>query len=186
MRVVVVITGAAGAAFAPYWANWLKLARPDVTPHYLVSHSATKFVTPLSLQLVSDAPVTLDTFEGLEDPLHVRLADWMDAMVVYPCSLSYLTRLAQGNVDVPSLLAGACSSAPVVVAPALPPGAHENEPYLSHVRALSERPEITIAPPIPVRSSASSREGRGAAPLSDCFELLGQIIAPGLAQEAST
>ncbi|MFV0460876.1 MAG: flavoprotein [Actinomycetales bacterium] len=176
MNVLIVVTGAASAAFAPYWANWLKMARPDVSPRYLMSKSAEKFVTATSLRLVSGAPVELDSFEFMVEPTHVRLADWMDALLVHPCSLSYLGRLAQGSVDVPSLMASACTEGPVVIAPALPPGANLNEPYRSHRLTLDARPDVHVIEPTPVRSAGSSRPAMGAAAMNECFGVLDEHV----------
>lgn len=172
MNVLIVVTGAISASFTPYWANWIKMARPDVSTHYLMSRSAEKFVTSTSLRLISGGPVEPDSFEHLVDPAHVTLADWMDAMIVHPCSLSYLTRLAQGNVDVPSLMAHACNDGVAVVAPALPPGADQNEPYLTHRSTLAHREDVVVVEPTPVRSAASHRPAMGAAPMIECFQAL--------------
>lgn len=175
MNLSIVVTGALNSAFMPYWANWIRLQRSDIDTHYLVTPSALKFVSADSLRTVSGGKVDVDTWEGRTDPLHVELGDWMDAMVVYPCTLDYFARLAIGSVDSPSLLAHACTDVPLVVAPSLPPGAFENEPYLGHRAALDRREDIVVIDPKPVPSAASRRLAYGAAPMPDCID---RIEAP--------
>jgi phosphopantothenoylcysteine synthetase/decarboxylase len=169
MKLAIVVTGSISAAFMPYWANWLRVQRPDIDTHYLLTPSAQKFVAADALRIVSGGPVDTDSWEGLTEPLHVHLSDWMDAMVVYPCTLHYLSRLAVGSADSPSLLAHACTDVPLVVAPSLPPGAHDNEPYLGHRAALERRDDILVVEPAPTRSAGSPRPAYGAAPLPDAI-----------------
>jgi hypothetical protein len=170
MNLSIVVTGALSSAFMPYWANWIRLQRRDITPLYLLTPSARKFVSADSLRAVSGGEVYVDSWEGRTDPLHVELGDWMDAMVVYPCTLDYFARLAVGSVNSPSLLAHACTNVPLVVAPSLPPGAFENQPYIGHRAALDRRPDIVVIDPHPVPSAASPRMAYGAAPMPDCID----------------
>lgn len=170
MKLSIVVTGSVSSAFMPYWANWIRLQRNDIETHYLLTPSAQKFVSADSLRTVSGGPVDIDTWEGRTDPLHVTLVDWMDAMVVYPCTLDYFARLATGSVGSPSLLAHACTDSPLVVAPSLPPGAYENEPYLTHRAALAQRSDILVVDPKPAPSAASHRLAYGAAPMPDCID----------------
>ncbi len=172
MNLVLVVTGAVSSAFMPYWANWLRMQRPDIDTHYLITPSAAKFVSADSIRTVSGGAVDVDAWTGTADPLHVRLGDWMDGMIVYPCTLHYFSRLALGVVDSPSLLAHACTDVPLVVAPSLPPGAYENQPYLTHRETLRRRSDIVVVEPTPARSAASTRSAYGAAPLTDAIERL--------------
>ncbi|GGF97906.1 phosphopantothenoylcysteine synthetase [Rhodococcoides trifolii] len=170
MNLTIVVTGAVSSAFMPYWANWIRMQRPDIATHYLLTPSAEKFVSADAIRTVSGGDVDTDSWQGLTDPLHVTLGDWMDAMVVYPCTLNYFSRLALGVVDSPSLLAHACTDIPVVVAPSLPPGAYENEPYRMHRAALEDRDDVLIVEPTPTRSASSPRPAYGAAPMPDCIQ----------------
>ncbi|MGB3770799.1 MAG: flavoprotein [Rhodococcus sp. (in: high G+C Gram-positive bacteria)] len=170
MNLTVVVTGAVSSAFMPYWANWIHVQRPDIATRYLVTPSAEKFVSGDAIRAVSGGDVDIDSWTGVTEALHVHLGDWMDAMVVYPCTLSYFARLAVGAVDSPSLLAHACTDIPLVVAPSLPPGAYENEPYLMHREALAKRDDVVIVEPSPVRSASSPRTAYGAAPMTECID----------------
>lgn len=170
MNLTVVVTGAVSASFLPYWANWLHMFRPDVSAHYLVTPSAQKFVSPDSIRAVSGGPVDSDSWDGLTDPLHVRLVDWSDGMLAYPATLHYVAQVALGTVNAPSLLAHACSDAPLVLAPALPPGAIDQEIYRVHRQTLSNRSNVTVVDPHPTRSSAATATpAYGAAPMNECL-----------------
>lgn len=155
MKLLHVVTGALSASFAPYWANWVRQQRSDLEVRYLLTPSAERFVTRAALAAVSGAEVGPDTWD--DDPshaLHVELADWADAITVYPASLSYLARVAAGMVDSPSLLTIACTDVPVVLAPALPPGAARGEVYAHHLAAIDRRANVHLVAPHPVTSAA--------------------------------
>ncbi len=154
MKLLHVVTGALSASFAPYWANWVRQQRPDLEVRYLLTPSAERFVTRTALAAVSGADVGPDTWD--RDPshaLHVELADWADAVTVYPASLSYLARVAMGMADSPSLLTIACADVPVVLAPALPPGAARGEVYADHLAAIDRRSNVHVVAPHPVISA---------------------------------
>ncbi|WP_234016833.1 flavoprotein [Streptomyces sp. LaPpAH-108] len=167
-RLLLIGTGSIGAAHLPYWVTWLRLYHPGVELRIVLTAAAERFVTRQALVPLAHAPVLQDRWpdEPAEQPLHVDLSLWADAVVVCPATLNYVARLALGLGDSPSVLALQCTGAAVAVAPALPPGGARSPAYLGHVRALRERDNVVVVPPVPGHSAATGRrDGWPAAPL---------------------
>ncbi|MCX4882359.1 flavoprotein [Streptomyces sp. NBC_00847] len=167
-RLLLVGTGSIGVAHLPYWVTWLRLYHPGVDLRIVLTRAAERFVTRQALVPLAQAPVLQDRWpdEPDERPLHVDLSLWADAVLVCPASLDYLARLALGRGDSPSVLALQCTDAPTAVAPALPPGGEQSAAYRGHVRALRERANVVVVPPVAGLSAATGRrDGWPAAPL---------------------
>ena len=83
--------------------------------------NALQFVTPLSLQTLSQNKVYTDPFQILEnvDVEHIALAEWADALVVAPATANVIGKFANGIADdALSTLFLACDK-PVFIAPAM-------------------------------------------------------------------
>jgi len=97
-------------------------AGADVT--VLMTPSATRFVTALTFQALSANPVYTSPWEHVEsqDPQHISLADRAHAVVIAPCTMDCMARLATGRTDdVVTLCLSAVDRAktPVLLAPAM-------------------------------------------------------------------
>ncbi|MDF5757588.1 flavoprotein [Spongiactinospora sp. TRM90649] len=166
-RLLLVVTGALAAAFVPQGLAWLRTTYPDLAVRVVLTRAAERFVSPSALGVVSGNPIEPDTWPDapVTAAPHVVLAEWAQAIVVYPATVHYVSRLALGLADTPSLLALQCTRAPVAVAPAFPPGGWDNPLLRRHVTALEERPNIAVVPPAPARSWTTGRDDAyGAAP----------------------
>ncbi len=89
----------------------------------VMTHSAGRFITPLTLAALSGRPVPQDFFDpSLWNMSHLALAEKADAVVAAPCSAHFLSRLALGQAD--DLLAALilATRAPVFLAPAMHEG----------------------------------------------------------------
>src|SRR5207247_10134871 len=67
-----------------------------------ITRNATHFITPLTLQTLSQHPVTIDLFEEGEGdwrPSHLQLADTTDLLVISPATANIIAKLAHGIAD---------------------------------------------------------------------------------------
>lgn len=89
----------------------------------MMTEAATKFVTPLTFQTLSQNPVYQDMFclakeEAVE---HISLAQWADICVIAPTSANSLSKISQGICD--NLLTTVVCALPkktkVILAPAM-------------------------------------------------------------------
>ena len=94
----------------------------DVT--VAMTDAATRFITPLTFQALSGRPVYSDQWQHIEssDPQHIALARSADCMLIAPCTMDMLARLAHGHTDdVVSLIVSAIDNKrqPVLLAPSM-------------------------------------------------------------------
>ncbi|CAD5990950.1 flavoprotein [Agreia sp. COWG] len=148
-RIVIMATGALGAAFTPSWMGWLTQAAPQTEFRVVLTPSACQFVGLTALQaFLRAAPIVDSWSEAGREPLHVALGQWADGYLVHPASMSFVSRLCAGLCDSPALLAIQGSNAPVMVAASAPPGFVDTPVWRGYQRALEERPNVTLLPPV--------------------------------------
>lgn len=164
-RLLLVCTGAVHVALLPTWATWLRASYPALDVRTVITRSAERFVSRAALTAIGGGEVLLDAWPDGPQPgaLHVELAEWADAVAVYPATMNFVSRFALGITDTPVTLALQCTRAPVAIAPALPPGGQDSDAYKGHLATLETRGSVTLVPPVPGRSVTTGRED-GAAP----------------------
>ncbi len=101
-----------------------RLAQAGASVTVAMTDAATHFVTPLTFQALSGAPVYTSAWEHIEskDPQHISLAKGMDLAIVAPATMDCLAKLATGRTDdVVTLILSAVDrkTTPVVLAPAM-------------------------------------------------------------------
>jgi len=107
----------------------------------IMTHGATEFITPLTLQALSGHPVHQDILDTETESVmgHIELARWADLLIVAPATADFLARLKGGRGD--DLLTTVCLAAncPVAVAPAMNQAMWGNPSTQANVAALKTR-----------------------------------------------
>jgi phosphopantothenoylcysteine decarboxylase len=116
------ITGSIAAYKSADMASKLKKLGHEV--FCVMTKDATRFITPLTLQTLSQHPVTIDLFEEGEGdwrPSHLQLADTADLLVVSPATANVIAKLAHGIADdaLSTIALALRPEAKVLVAPAM-------------------------------------------------------------------
>lgn len=180
MNLVLVVSGSLRAAFAPYMINWIRIHRPDIELRVVRTRAARSFVTRPALQQLAGRSVDDDEWDAdaVGPALHIELAQWADAVLVYPATLDYVGRVARGEGDTPSLLMIACSDAPVVIAPALPPGGLEGRTYSRHVEDIQRLTGVVVAAPkLGMSAATRTMSAYTSAELPDCLAIIDRMLA---------
>jgi len=140
MRVIVGITGGIAAYKAPLLVRLLRKAGHEVK--CVATQHALQFVTPLTLETVSDNKVYADLFDSNNDHTteHISLKDWGDLMVVAPATANIIGKMASGiGDDALSTLLLSFMRKPIFLAPAMntqmweSPAVQRNIEYLRSV-----------------------------------------------------
>ncbi|MER6784374.1 flavoprotein [Streptomyces sp. NPDC000658] len=174
-RLLIVGTGALGVSSLPGWLGWLRETYPETETKVLLTRQASTFVAPAALTAIGGSPVLHDVWpaEPTVAAPHVQLGQWADAVAVYPATFHFVSRFATGLADTPALLALQCTTAPIGIAPALPPGGYESHAFRSHMAALRNRRNVVVAAPEPGRSVTSGNiEAATAAPLTTLLPMI--------------
>ncbi len=124
-RVLLGVCGGISAYKAPFLVRLLKTAGADVT--CVLTDSGARFVTPLTLQTLSENRVYDDMFDrSVWEIEHVALARGADVVVIVPATADAIARLAGGRAEDLLSCVVLATSAPVLVCPAM------NEKMWSH------------------------------------------------------
>jgi SAM-dependent methyltransferase/3-polyprenyl-4-hydroxybenzoate decarboxylase len=118
-RVVLGLTGAVAAAFAPVLVELLQ--RRGFEVRVAATENALRFTGALALEALTHAPVVAGLWPrdpGAPVP-HLDLARWAELMVVYPASATSIARLAAGSCDTVVSAAAIATRAPVLVVPSM-------------------------------------------------------------------
>jgi phosphopantothenoylcysteine decarboxylase/phosphopantothenate--cysteine ligase len=156
-RLVLGVTG----SIAAYKAVSLlrALIREGATVDVTLTRAATKFITPLTFEVLSGRPVVTSLFEAHQEMKHLSLPEQADAIVVAPATANFLAKAAVGMADdvlSTMLLTTRC---PLICAPAMDGGMWTHPTVISHVQTLRARGVIILDPeegPL-----ASGRLGQG-------------------------
>jgi len=177
-KIILGVTGGIAAYKTPHLVRLLKKEGAEV--RVLMSPSASWFVTPETLGVVSGNPV----WESFFDPLtlqwhnHVELGLWADAILIAPCTASTLSKLVQGQSD--NLLVTVCMSCrcPVLVSPAMDLDMYLQESVQTNLRILASRGMRVIEPETGPLASGLSGKGRMPEP-EQLLEHLHRLFAYG-------
>ncbi|MDP2913788.1 MAG: flavoprotein [Candidatus Omnitrophota bacterium] len=117
--VILGITGSIAAYKACDIISLLKKESFDV--QVLLTKEAQEFITPLTLQTLSENRVIRDMFEPPEDrnPLHTSLADRASIVLIAPATANIIGKLANGICDDILSCVVFATKAPVLIAPAM-------------------------------------------------------------------
>jgi phosphopantothenoylcysteine decarboxylase/phosphopantothenate--cysteine ligase len=139
----------------------------------VMTKSAQKFITPLTMEALSHGPVVTDMWDDTNvRPLdHIALANWADVIVIAPATADLIAKLAAGHAD--SALTAIClaSPAPLLVAPAMNVNMWKNAATQENVALLKGRGVDFIDPD----SGALACGAKGAGRMADPWEIFWNI-----------
>ena len=120
-NIVLGVTGSIAAYKAADLAS--QLAKQGCRVNVVMTADAQRFVTPLTFKVLSRNPVVVDLYDEEEGwkPLHVRLADEADLLLIAPATANFIAKMAHGLAnDALSCVALALNpKAKVLIAPAM-------------------------------------------------------------------
>jgi phosphopantothenoylcysteine decarboxylase/phosphopantothenate--cysteine ligase len=144
--IVLGITGGIAAYKAADIAS--KLTQAGATVEVLMTESATKLITPLTLRNITGRPVITDMFElASENSVeHIALAEAADAVVIAPATANTIAKLAAGIADNMLGCVVLATKAPVVVAPSMNDNMYQNSITQENLSKLKARGFIMVDP----------------------------------------
>ncbi|MFO0705479.1 MAG: bifunctional phosphopantothenoylcysteine decarboxylase/phosphopantothenate--cysteine ligase CoaBC [Nitrospira sp.] len=134
--------------------------RQGASVSVVMTASATKFVTPMTFEVLSGRRVTTDLFEAHEEMKHLSIPEGADAIVVAPATANFLAKAAVGLADdvlSTMLLTTRC---PLIVAPAMDGDMWSHPTVQEHVHTLRSRGVIVLDPEEGPLASGMIAQGR--------------------------
>ena len=107
----------------------------------VMTANATQFVTPLTMETLSNNPVSVDMFatHDRRDVEHVSLAKKADLFVVAPATANVVGKYANGISDDMLTTTLMATTAPVVICPAMNVNMYNSAAYRANVATLKKR-----------------------------------------------
>ena len=136
------------------------LIREGAVIQVVMTQSATKFITPLTFEVLSGHPVSTDIFEAHQAMTHVSLPAKADAIVIAPATANCLAKAAMGMGDDLLSTMLLTSQCPLVVAPAMDGGMWTHPSVQEHVKTLCARGTVVVTPEIGPLASGQIGQGR--------------------------
>lgn len=146
MNILLGVTGSIAAYKSADLASQLVKRGHDV--HVVMTREAAEFITPLTLQVLSKNPVTVDLFDEKESwrPGHIALADDADLLLVAPATAHIIAQFALGLAPDALTAIHLATRAPLLIAPAMNGKMWDHPATQGHVATLASRGARFIGP----------------------------------------
>jgi len=140
------VTGGIGAYKAVEVARGLQKRGHDVVA--VMTHSAARFVGPITFEAITRRRVITDQFEdGMNaDIEHIALASTIDLLLIAPATANIIGKLANGIADDFLSTLYTATRAPLLVAPAMNTQMFEHEAVRRNLETLSARGARFVEP----------------------------------------
>lgn len=145
-NIIVGLTGGIACYKVPYLVRALGKAGAEV--RVIMTDSATKFITPLTLAVTSKNPVHTDLWAEREETAvqHIELARWADLVVIAPATANFIGKIASGISDDLVTTIVCATPAPVIIAAAMNPNMWSNPITQRNALTLTELGYRIIGP----------------------------------------
>ncbi len=140
-RVLVGVTGGIAAYKAVYLCRLLQ--QEGALVRVAMSKSATRFVTPLTFETITQHPVLSEVFpkEEFVATRHISWAQWADLCVVAPATYNFVGKLTHGLADdaLTTLMAALPASCPTYLAVAMNSEMYAKSAFQENLKTLKSR-----------------------------------------------
>ncbi len=177
--VLLIVTGGVAAFKAIELVRLLRKSQCSVT--CVLTGAAGRFVTPLSLQAVSENKVYTDLFSLSDESEmgHIQLSRSADLLVVAPATANFLAKMANGIADDLASTVVLATDKPVLVAPAMNVRMWLHAATQANVARLQQRGIAVIGPNEGAMACNEVGPGRLAEPHEIFAAIQSALTAPG-------
>lgn len=136
LNIVIGVTGGIAAYKVCGIISYLKQEGANVD--VIMSENATKFISPMTLEVLSGNKVIYDMFDRPDyiDVKHISLARKADLFLIVPATANIIGKVAFGIADDMLSTTIMATKAPVVFAPAMNNGMYENSIVQDNIKRL--------------------------------------------------
>ncbi|AIG65301.1 bifunctional phosphopantothenoylcysteine decarboxylase/phosphopantothenate--cysteine ligase CoaBC [Weissella tructae] len=162
-KIVVMISGGIAAYKSIVLVRGLQKLGAQV--RVAMTESATGFIVPKTLAVLTNAPVLTDLFASDDQQIgHIELSDWADLMIVAPATANLIGKMANGIADdaVSSVLSA--RHVPTFVVPAMNVHMWENPALQRNLSVLKADGVHIIEPAVGLLAEGYEGKGRLAEP----------------------
>jgi len=163
-KILLGITGGIAAYKAAYLVRILKGEGVDVW--VCMTKAGRKFITPLTMETLSEREVLLETFpeDRTVGTRHITIAEWADAFVIAPATANILAKMRAGIADDMLTTLLISTEAPIFAAPAMNTRMYNHPATQENMQALRARSVHFIDPGVGDLACRTVGVGRMAEP----------------------
>ncbi|WP_271629791.1 bifunctional phosphopantothenoylcysteine decarboxylase/phosphopantothenate--cysteine ligase CoaBC [Caldicellulosiruptor sp. DIB 104C] len=116
------------------------LKKSEANVKVIMTNNAQRFITPLTVQTLSQNRVYLDTFESeyFYDIEHISLTNWADILVVAPATANVIGKFANGIADDLLTTTFLAFNKPILIVPAMNSNMFENKIVQANIQKLKQ------------------------------------------------
>ncbi|HWQ73091.1 MAG TPA: bifunctional phosphopantothenoylcysteine decarboxylase/phosphopantothenate--cysteine ligase CoaBC [Desulfitobacteriaceae bacterium] len=143
-----------------------RLRKDGAEIHVVMTESATKFIAPLTLRILSANPVHTEMFAEpkLWNVEHIALAEKVDAVIIVPATANILAKMAIGLADDFLSTVLLAVRKPVFVAPAMNHAMYHHPATQENLTCLRKRNIQIIGPATGFQACGTEGDGRMSEP----------------------
>jgi len=148
-----IILGITGGIAAYKACDLIRLfVKAGIRVHPVMTPSAARFITPLTISYLASNKVLIDFFEEKIDwsVEHVELAQKADLMLVAPATANIIAKIAHGLADdyvsLSALTFAGKGQKPLIIAPAMNFRMYEHPATVQNIKTLRERGVVIVDP----------------------------------------
>ncbi|MDI6777440.1 MAG: bifunctional phosphopantothenoylcysteine decarboxylase/phosphopantothenate--cysteine ligase CoaBC [Syntrophales bacterium] len=170
-KIVVGITGGIAAYKSAELVR--EFIRRGAYVRVIMTKNATEFITPLTLQTLSENPVFCDMFSPIRESeiAHISLAEYADIMVIAPATANIIGKIASGIADNLLTTTVIATKAPVLICPAMNANMYTNAIVKENIEKLASRGYLFIEPAYGELACKSEGTGR----LAEVSEIVEEV-----------
>ncbi len=180
-----VVLGITGGISAYRACDIVRLMIQDgATVHVVMTKAALEFITPLTLQTLSQNMVVTDLFDLITESRigHISLAQGADLLLVSPATANIIGKFANGIADDMLSTLYLATEAPTVMAPAMNEKMFENIVVQDNIRKLRDRGVFIVDPAWGDLACGDTGWGR-LAPVEQIVEAVRSVLSPRVMEE---
>ena len=146
INVLLGVTGGIGAYKAAHLVR--EFQREGAQVSVVMTESAARFISPLTMETLSGYPVGLDMFSLTEERTigHIDRAGWADVFVVAPATANFLGKAAGGIADDLLTTIALAVTCPVFIAPAMNSRMWAHPAVTENLEVITQRGAHIIPP----------------------------------------
>lgn len=179
-----IILGVSGSIAAYKACSVLReLMRHGHQVRVVMTQSAQELIRPATFRALSGAPVATELWisEQQADLVHIRLAEWADALAVAPATANIIGKVTCGIADEILSTTWMACNCPKVIAPAMNDQMWNSVAVQENVNELAGHQNITIVQPVS-GTLASGKEAKVGhlAPVPEIVNSIDDVFQPAL------
>lgn len=161
-----------------------RLRKLGANVHVIMTKNATQFITPLTMETMSNNPVVVDTFDrpATWEVEHIALAKRAEVFAIAPATANIMAKMACGIADDMLSTTVLATKAPVLLAPAMNVGMWTAEITQQNAATLKKRGVQFVGPDAGFQACGDIGSGRMSEPV-DIVEAICAILCPKLDME---